>query len=105
MKLFTLNATPVRGDVSEYDNGQRVDNYPKTVARILARHGFDGFTIYKVDGYWEGTPEVSFKIEVAIDLGTTTSYDKMAKISEELRDMYNQDSVMLTLPDNSVEFI
>lgn len=101
MKLFTLNATPVRVDVSEYDNAQRVKNYPARVAEIMQRHGFDGFTIYQVQGYWMNVPEVSFKIEIAVDKNPERVYT----VAEELRDLYNQDSVMVTLPNNSVNFI
>ena len=102
MKLYTLNATPVREDVSDYDNQVRIDNYPKVVAKIMASNGFDGFTIYKVDGYWMGKAEVSFKIELATEVKNAHKVNELAK---DLRDMYNQDSVMVTYPDNHVEFI
>lgn len=115
MKLFTLNATPMRRpdqlskpasistvDMREKDidtiNKQAVAEYPRVVARVLAKHGIDGFTIYKVDGYWQGVPEISFKIEIATDGG-------VGMIASELRDLYNQDAVMVTYPDNTVEFI
>ena len=101
MKLYTINATPVRSDLSEFDNAQRLQNYPQIVANILHSYDIDGFTIYQVDGYWKGEAEKSFKIEIATD----ESYLKMGDICSELRDMYNQDSVMLTKPDNTVEFI
>lgn len=97
MKLYTINATPVRdGELNE----MRLASYPSVVARTLAWHGIDGFTMYKVDGYWKGEPEVSFKIEIA-----TENSDAVYIIATELRNLYNQDSVMLTLPNNTVEFI
>lgn len=102
MKLFTINATPARADVSEYENTVRINGYPKVVARILKRHGFDGFTIYQVQGYWMGESEVSFKIEIAMDDATTV---RLLEVAGELRDMYNQDSVMVTYPNNTVDFI
>lgn len=102
MKLYTINATPVRVDVSEYDNTLRVNNYPKVVAKILSSHGIDGFTIYQVQGYWMGESEDSFKIEIATDVKNAHTINSIAK---ELRDMYNQDSVMVTYPDGYVEFI
>lgn len=115
MKLYTLNATPMRRwdqleapasdshlDTRKKDidsiNKMALEEYPRVVARVLAKHGIDGFTIYKVDGYWQGVPEVSFKIEVATDGG-------VGMIASELRDLYNQDAVMVTHPDNTVEFI
>lgn len=125
MKLYTINATPVQsfeqmksagyvideGDVARI-NGLHLEEYPQTVARTLKEWNIDGFTIYQVQGYWMGTPEVSFKIEIALS-GTETYVDgddetasRMArKISEKLASIYNQDAVMLTLPDNTVEFI
>jgi hypothetical protein len=104
MKLFTINATPVRVDVSEYDNTVRVNHYPSYVASILKHYDIDGFTIYQVQGYWQGESEVSFKIELALEQGQST-IDKVGKICADLRDQYNQDAVMLTYPNNSVEFI
>lgn len=100
MKLYVLNATPCKSDLSDYANQSRIDGYFDTVAKILASHGIDGFTIYQVQGYWKGEPEVSFKIELAIDKTAGMIYD----IAEELRDMYSQDSVMITHPDGTVEF-
>lgn len=101
MKLFTINATPVRDDVSEYDNSVRVKNYASYVASIMQHNGFDGFTIYQVQGYWMGKSEVSFKIEIALDKNPERVYT----VAQDLKDAYNQDSVMITLPNNSVRFI
>lgn len=101
MQLYTINATTVRPELTEYGNATRLEGYPQRVSQILALYGIDGFTMYQVMGYWKGEPEVSFKIEVATEL----SLDKMLEICATLRDEYSQDSVMLTLPDNSVEFI
>ena len=112
MKLYTINATPWREDIILKHNNENVQNYPYKVAKVLSKHGIDGFTMYQVRGYWMGEPEVSFKIEIAIDdkhwtvdgdIYSVTA--RVEKICEELRYMYNQDSVMLTLPDNSVKFI
>lgn len=100
MELYTINATPVRVDVSKSVNKVRVREYPKVVSDVLLRHGFLGFTIRKVMGYWEGKSEVSFEISVATDDGT-----KLVQAAEELRDSFNQDSVMFTTPDRKVVFI
>lgn len=101
MKLYTINATPVRANASAEMNLKRIAEYPSVVALILSGYGIKGFTIYRVDGYWEDVPEVSFKIEIATDL----SYFMVGEICNDLRDRYKQDAVMLTKPDNSVEFI
>lgn len=116
MKLYTINATPIRKfkqlsdsekkyirkgeDTLNAINARALEIYPGAVALTLAKHGIDGFTIYSVQGYWKGEAEASFKIEIATDDSSTVDY-----IARELRDMYNQDSVMVTLPDNTVEFI
>lgn len=126
MKLFTITATPVQnleqmvqagydisGDNSvEKINQLHLDEYADTVARILGGDGIDGFTMYQVQGYWRGVPEVSFKIEIAVDdKHWTVDGDvysvtrRLEKVCEKLRSVYNQDSVMLTLPNNTVKFI
>lgn len=102
MKLYTINATPVRTEFTDEMNEINIREYPKAVAAVLAKHRLDGFTIYQVQGYWKGEPEVSFKIEIATDVKNAHTVNSIAK---ELRDMYNQDSVMVTYPDNHVEFI
>lgn len=100
MQLYTLNATPVRVDIDNATNDARCQDYPQFVAALLQKYGVDGFTIYEVQGFWQAVKERSFKIEIASD--TKVVIDKIAV---ELRDMFNQDAVMLTNPDNSVEFI
>lgn len=115
MKVFTITATPVRTlpqmqaqgvkaatiQDSINVNQERIKWYPQEVATILAKHGMDGFTIYEVQGYWKGIAETSFKIEIAID----SDPERVYTVAEELRALYNQDAVMLTLPNNSVKFI
>ena len=101
MKLYTINATPHRFDDDYQTMVEKSAAYKGHVSGILEKIGIDGFTIYEVNGYWQGTPEQSFKIEVATDL----DYEKIVAVCAKLRDDFNQDSVMLTSPDNSVEFI
>jgi hypothetical protein len=116
MKLYTINATPIRkykqlsaGETLQIKRGQttlkeinnnRIDDYADLVSGMLAKYGVDGFTIYPVVGYWQGEQERSFKIEIA-----NSNPIIIADICQELREMFNQDAVMLTNPDNSVEFI
>lgn len=101
MQLYTINATPVREDASNEANAININQYPDVVAQVLKGWGFDGFTIYKVDGYWQGLPEVSFKIEIALD----KDFSKVYNVAEELRDKFNQDSVMVTDSNNKVIFV
>ena len=98
MKLYVLNATPCKSDLSDYANQLRIDGYFKRVSEILASHGIDGFTMYEVMGSWKGTPERSFKIEIATEGG-------VGMIASELRDEYDQESVMVTYPNGKVDFI
>jgi len=121
MKLYTINATPVQSkqqyqsslkgampsdkiltdtEVAKF-NDLAIAKYPAEVARILKSYAINGFTIYEVQGYWQGKAERSFKIEIA----TEDSHFIMGELCNELRDKYKQDSVMLTLPNGEVEFI
>lgn len=117
MKLYTITATPVRSiaqlkepELGKLDfrardidsiNKQAIAEYPKVVSDILKGWGIDGFTIYQVQGYWKGEAEVSFKIEIATDMTELSVCD----MADELRRKYNQEAVMLTKPNNEVEFI
>lgn len=100
MQLFTINATPVRVDVSEQENQGRVADYPSVVSDILLKKGYLGFTIREVLGFWQGVSEVSFEISVATDNG-----DGLLEVARELRQKYDQDSVMVTTPDREVSFV
>ena len=115
MSLFTITATPVQNLKQMIEAGYTIDKnnsvahinqlhleeYSDIVAKVLGRHGIDGFTMYQVNGYWKGIPEVSFKIEIAIDKDANRVYE----IAAELKNIYNQEGVMLTLPNNTVKFI
>ena len=60
MKLYTINATPVRNEgqlsAAEVRGGEPIDAinkralevYPSAVATVMQKHGIDGFTIYPV---------------------------------------------------------
>lgn len=100
MKLYTINATCEQHKYTIQQNRANHKVYSSRVAEVLAQHKIDGFTIERVQGYWQGIPEKSYKISVATDDGKT-----LDKVCELLRDMFQQDSVMLTSPDNSVKFI
>ena len=100
MKLYTINATCEQHKYTIQQNRANHKVYSSRVAEVLAQHKIDGFTIERVQGYWQGIPEKSYKISVATDAG-----DEIDKVCELLRDMFQQDSVMLTSPDNSVKFI
>ena len=103
MKLYTINATPYREQDSQEGNNASLKYYPENVAKVLSAYGIDGFTIYQVQGYWKGKAEVSYKIEIAID--RDNSYNVITGIARELKVMYEQESVMVTLPTNEVLFV
>ena len=100
MKLYTINATCERPEFDRYKQALYHDRYASNVSDVLSRFGIDGFTLQQVQGYWQGVPERSYIITVATD-----NEGAIEKISERLRDMYNQDAVMVTYPDNTVKFI
>lgn len=100
MKLYTINATCEQHKYTIQQNRDNHKSYSARVAEVLAQHNIDGFTIECVDGYWQGVPEKSYKISIAVE-----DDSELDAICEKLRDMYQQDAVMLTNPDNSVRFI
>jgi len=100
MQLYTINATCEQHKYTIQQNRDNHKLYSSRVAEVLAQHKIDGFTIERVNGYWQGVPEKSYKISIAVDNG-----DILENVCELLRDMFQQDSVMLTYPDNSVKFI
>lgn len=100
MKLYTINATceQVKYTISQNRANHKV--YANRVSEVLAQHKIDGFTIERVEGRWQGIAEKSYKISVALEDGSI-----LDRVCETLRDMFQQDAVMLTYPDNSVKFI
>ncbi len=100
MQLYTINATPLRDKKDTDKNNSLMACYPSIVTKTLSRYDIEGFTMYEVLGYWQGIGERSYKIEIATDDAIS-----IRMICQDLRDKYNQDAVMLTNPDNTVEFI
>ena len=91
MKLYTINATSIRPEYSDNVNKARFDNMPYILSDTFKSVGIDGFTLYEVIGFWQGERERSYKIEVLTEL----DFDVMAVLCEEIRDVYNQDAVIL----------
>lgn len=100
MKLYTINATCEQGKYTIQQNKANHKVYPARVAEVLQQHKIDGFTIERVEGYWQGVPEKSYKISVALDDASVVD-----SICTMLRDMFQQDAVMLTDDKNNVRFI
>ena len=120
LELYTINATPQRSleqyqrdyrgampsskrlNQSEVNRFNEIAHrgYAERVSEILAGFGVDGFTMQEVQGYWQGVPEKSYTITVALEAGLIVDV-----IAEKLRDEYGQDAVMVTYPDNTVKLI
>ena len=100
MQLYTITATCEQRKYTKAQNEDNHNHYTASVAEILAEHKIDGFTIERVEGYWQGVPEKSYKISIATD-----DEGIIDKVCEMLRDTFQQDAVMLTSPDNMVRFI
>lgn len=101
MKLYTINATPVRSDRADSTNRRRINRYYNSVSDVMLKNGIQGFTMYMVNGFWLGVQEVSFEIKIALEVNNGI----VQTIAKELKDMYAQDSVMITEPDNNVIFV
>lgn len=65
------------------------DNVPK----------LEGYSLYTIDGYWQGVQETSYVLEVMIDF---MDYEVFANA---IRDELCQDSVMVTVQDLEVKFL
>ena len=101
MQLYTINATCERVDDNIFKRFIKRLGYAKTVSEVLAIYEIDGFTIQKVQGYWQGKPEISYVITVAHEYEPAI----IDNVANMLRARYNQDAVMVTYPDNTVKFI
>jgi len=58
-----------------------------------------GYSLYSIDGYWEGVQETSYVLEVMID---SMDYEALAS---GLKAELHQDSVMVTVQDLEVKFL
>jgi len=59
----------------------------------------EGYSLYTIDGYWQGVQETSYVLEIMID-----SMDYEA-LTSGLKEFLKQDSVMVTVRDCEVEFL
>ena len=62
---------------------------------------FDGYALFKNDGYYKGLKESSVKIEILTDITKT----KLFNLIKELKVLLNQNSILLTIDKPKVEFI
>ena len=59
----------------------------------------EGYSLYSIDGYWQGVQETSYVLEIMID---SMDYKTFANA---IRDELHQDSVMVTVQELKVEFL
>ena len=70
------------------------------IEEIVSAH-FDGFTASEVIGYWKRSKERTLKIEII----TSESAEKLAKICKELKIKLNQESVLLEIVESNCAFL
>lgn len=58
----------------------------------------DGYSLYTIDGYWQGVQETSYVLEIMIDGMNSDS------VALGLKNILHQDSIMVTVQDLEVEF-
>lgn len=58
----------------------------------LTANEFDGFTVYKATGYWQGTPEQSLIVEIVAD---TDKLDKVKRLAEAIKVNNHQQAVLV----------
>ncbi len=58
-----------------------------------------GYSLYTIDGYWQGVQETSFVLEIMID---SMYYEAFAS---GLKESLKQDSIMVTVQELEVKFL
>lgn len=59
-----------------------------------------GYTLIEVEGYWQGEMEKTFVLQI-----THPNQDLIYAIGRRYRLTFNQESVMVVLPNGNVDFI
>ena len=67
------------------------DTNKDKIERILSNH-FDGFTIYKAEGFWRLQKEKTLIIEI---LGESEIVTKINSVAREIKSANNQESVLV----------
>ncbi len=66
---------------------------------LVARAGFDGFSILQCRGYWQGKAEQSHVIEI---LAAESDRDKVTALAQTIREQYRQAEVWITVESVSL---
>lgn len=67
------------------------DTNKDKIERILSNH-FDGFTIYKAEGFWRLQKEKTLIIEI---LGSSDIADRVNSAAKEIKEENNQEAVLV----------
>jgi uncharacterized membrane-anchored protein YitT (DUF2179 family) len=67
------------------------DRNQERIEEIL-RKSFEGFTIYKAEGYWRLQKENSLIIEI---LGESEAIEKINQVAREIKEANNQQAVLV----------
>jgi hypothetical protein len=70
----------------------------------LVSHEFSGFTVLDVVGYWKGVAERAIVIEIIAEGGDRTRGTIMA-LAKRIREINDQECVMMTVQDVEMELI
>ena len=80
-------------------NNETEEKYEESRIASLVGKFFDGFSIYACRGYYKGTPEESYKIEII-----THDENKVDKLKNYLAEILDQESVLKVSDFQKVEF-
>ena len=70
------------------------------IEKSLVKH-FEGFTALEVIGYWQGSKEKTLLVETI----TEKSDSELAKITKELCELLDQDTIILEIVETNTAFI
>jgi hypothetical protein len=73
------------------DNSKQGERFPLVdVARVLVSQGVEGFTLIPATGYWQGSPEETWIIEISSDPG-----QDIGALVQYLKIVFKQDAIGL----------
>ena len=101
MKTARVTFSPDHdGQKSPFSKGMVRDK----VAEVMIRRGIDGYTLLSGLGYWKGVAERSYTIEVA-GIEDARILDSLSSAAEDLKEAFDQESVLLRVSDENFNFI
>lgn len=97
---MVINFTYYRASNSPIANLRAKLSFKKKLIEVTQRHGVQGFTLVTTLGAWQGKTEPSYQL-------TVVNIDRKVVIdmATEMRDVWQQDSVMVTDDKGKVYFV